>query len=229
MARLTAGARGGGHGAGAVPAVSLPVPADLQQQFEQMLERAANRGAAVHPPPQLRIDPDDPQLAESSFLFRRKPLVELGMATVELPPRERAWTLAHELSHHWRYRHGLMRGQLLAATLLLATVPIVLVGLFALQMTEQGMLPKPAWAALGGVTFLSLPIIALVVIARIKRRDEAATDHLAALLFGEVPTEGDVQRLLEQEPAGPRWLHTHPAPASRRQAALRAAGDAAAG
>ena len=211
------------------PVASEPVPADLQVQFDQLLNLAAARGSGLNPGPHLEIDASRPDAAESTG--GASPVVRLGTRTAGLPPADRGFLLAHELSHIRRQQRGLV-----------PPFPRAAFGAWSLVMLavwEGVILVSAGWAPRGGLGValawwavrLALMLGAaawglLGVVCSYSRREEAAVDHLTAVLFGEVLTVDGVERLTGLEErlnrALPDRLRSHPRPAARRAAGLRA-------
>jgi len=142
-------------------------------------------------------------------------------------PVDRAWPIAHELSHVLRCQEGARPA---GASTFLALAAILVWG-------ALGAVAGAGWAMLHGVGpwTVGLAIAAVgqvgglwLVLLALLRREESATDAMAAAVFGEVLTAAGVARLRRREgalsPYVPTVLRSHPHPRDRRTAG-RAARD----
>ena len=202
------------------------VPDQLRAEFQQIAARAAAAGRPLRPVPTLEVaahsrhgsrvilgPPGGPDL----------PRVRLGLDLLDTPPADRAWTIAHELSHVLRRqegaRPGVSAGLLVgaAATGALSIAAVLAAGYSALLGDDRYAGPLFV-LAVAGVAGLWLVLNALI------RREETETDATAAAVFGEVLTAAGVERVRRNEGALSRYvptlLRSHPHPAARRRAGL---------
>lgn len=203
-----------------------PIPDLLRRQFEQIAARAAAHGRALHPMPTLELAARDGQGSRAipgPARGRQRPRVRLGRDLLDVAPDDRAWTIAHELSHILRAQQSTrprhLRGPLgLAELLLIVTV--------AAMLAAGGTLLRGSGPDLGWLLTLATLSAAggLLAVIALGRREESATDVTAATVFSEVLTPAGVQRLRRAEGAlsgyVPNLLRTHPRPAARRRAGL---------
>lgn len=203
-----------------------PIPDQLRVEFERIASRAAAAGRPLDPVPVLEV------AARSSHGSRsfvgpsgstEPARVQLGLDLLETAPADRAWTIAHELSHVLRrqegtrleYTHGPLT---LAAVLLVVSVSAVLLAVLSLLRGAGGDVGLPfgvAAVSAVGMYFVNVTL---------ERREEIATDATAAEVFAEVLSVAGVERVRRNEGALSRYLPTvirsHPHPAARRRAGL---------
>lgn len=210
------------------------VPSALRVQYQQIAVRAAAAGRPLHPVPMLEV------AAHAKHGSRaivgptggaEVPRVRLSMELLDIAAPDRAWTIAHELSHVLRRQEGarleLTRVPLITAALLgaVAAAAVLAAGYSALLGSGSyiGLL-----FALAGVGVLGMWLVLVWLI----RREETATDATAAAVFGEVLTAAGVERVRRDEGALSRYvptvLRSHPHPAARRRAGLAARPEAGA-
>lgn len=208
------------------------VPEPLRAQFEQIAARAAAAGRPLAPMPTLELAT---RAGHGSRAFAGRtgtaqtPRVRLSRDLLEAAPADRAWTIAHELSHVLRSQEGARlehtRGHLAAAGVFaaLAAAPLF----FTVPLAEA----PAGWPFRVGLVALTVVGLAglWAVLVSLTRREETATDLTAALVFGEVLSLTGVTRLVRDEGALSRCLPTvirsHPHPSARRQLGLAAAGQ----
>lgn len=202
------------------------MPAELQTQYEQIVVRAAAGGRPLDPVPALEVAARSSH-GSCSFVgppgSSDLPRVRLGMDLLAAEPEDRAWTIAHELSHVLRRQEGtrleFTRGPLALAAVLLAVAvgAVLLAGLSLLRGAgaDVGLLLGTAVVSAVGMYFVNVTLV---------RREEIATDATAAAVFGEVLSAAGVARVRRNEGALSRYLPTvirsHPHPAARRRAGL---------
>lgn len=136
---------------------------------------------------------------------------------------DRAWTIAHELSHVLRRQEGtrleFTRGPLALAAVLLAVAvgAVFLAGISLVRSggADIGLLLGTAAVSAVGMYFVNVTFV---------WREEIATDATAAAVFGEVLSAAGVARVRRNEGALSRYFPTvirsHPHPAARRRAGL---------
>lgn len=202
------------------------MPAELQTQYEQIVQRAAVAGRPLDPVPVLE-GADRSSHGSRSFVgppgSTELPRVRLGLDLLAAAPEDRAWTIAHELSHVLRRQESarleFTRGPLaLAAVLSAVAVGAVLLAGISLVRSggaDIGLLLGTAAVSAVGMYFVNVTLV---------RREEIATDATAAAVFGEVLSAAGVARVRRNEGALSRYLPTvirsHPHPAARRRAGL---------
>lgn len=205
------------------------VPERLQQEVETIAARAAAIGRPLTPMPTLEIATNTRQTSRAftgPLGSTDTPRVRLAQDFLDTAPEERAWTIAHELSHvlHAQEgdRPGFTRGRLTAAGALLAIAVAALACAGYAELTQSG--PGAGW-------FLVLALVSgigmCMVIFAVIRREEIAADATAVEVFGEVLTVAGVQRLRRREGAFGAFaelpltaVRTHPRPSHRRRAGL---------
>ena len=213
---------------------SRGVPAELRAEFEQIAARAAAAGRALDPMPTLEVAARG-RHGSSAFVGQagstEPPRIHLGLDLLDTAPADRAWSIAHELSHVLRRQEGTRleytRGPLAVAALLFAvSVAAVLTAGYALVRgsgPDVGLLL--AVAALGALG-MWMVLVCLI------RREETESDATAAAVFGEVLTAAGVQRVRRNEGRLSRYvptlLRSHPHPAARRRAGPASRPDAGA-
>lgn len=204
---------------------SSPPPDQLCEEFGEIAARAAAAGQPLDPLPVLEV-------AEHSSHGSRSfvgppgsddlPRVRLGMDLLAAAPEDRAWTIAHELSHvlrrQERTRLEFTRGPLaLAAALLAGAIGAVVLAGLSLRGAgaDIGLVLLTAVVCAIGMYFVNVTLV---------RREEIATDATAAQVFTEVLSAAGVERIRRNEGALSRYLPTvirsHPHPAARRRAGL---------
>ena len=201
---------------------------DLLEQFTDIVDRATAAGRPLHPRPRLEVADGRRERSRAVTRAGEAPRVRVQRDLPARPPQARAWTLAHETAHVLRAQEGARPPQrgltALAGVLAVVAVVAVAVGAYGELLagwtgtTTQWLLP-----AVAGITALGM----IMILTALVRREEVATDEVAAVIFGEVLSPDGVQRLLHAE--GGLWLRwlptllrTHPRPAARRRAGLRA-------
>ena len=207
------------------------LPAQLRAEYEQIAARAAAAGRPLRPVPLLELT------AAARHGSRAilgppggadLPRVRLSVNVLTTAPAERAWTIAHELSHVLHRQEGARPGRttaflLGAAGIAGGTVAAVLGAVYSVLLGSGVDVGPLLTLALLGVGALWLMLVALI------RREETAADVTAAV-FGEVLTIAGVERLRRGEGALARYVpnvlreHTHPN--ARRRAGLAAVGRA---
>jgi Zn-dependent protease with chaperone function len=208
------------------------VPAQLRAEYEQIAARAAAAGRPLRPVPLLELTADA-RHGSRAILGppggADLPRVRLSVNVLTTAPAERAWTIAHELSHVLHRQEGARPGRttvflLGAAGIAGGTVAAVLGAVYSVLLGSGVDVGPLLTLALLGVGALWLMLVALI------RREETAADVTAAAVFGEVLTIAGVERLRGGEGALARYVpnvlreHTHPN--DRRRAGLAAIGGA---
>jgi len=195
---------------------------DLLSEVHVLAARAARAGRPLRPVPTVEISD---KLSSRAFPSHTPPRIRLSSRLPQLSPRERAWTIAHELSHVLRHQEGSAWRRAPIWPFLLASV-VTFASLTGAVITAprsailSTLLVLLALAGAGGLTWWNLTQLAG------SRRNETETDALAATVFGEVMTEEWVQHTLHAEGLSkylPLALRSHPRPDARRRDALRAA------
>lgn len=200
---------------------TIDVPAELREQYARIAARATSAGRPLHAVPELEIRARGRHGSKTTGL-RGTPRVQLSADLLAIAPSERAWTIAHELSHVLRAQQGkhpvfsratrLSAGASAAWTLVTTVAALYLA--FAGPSKYPGVLL--ALSSLGLCTLWT-------VLAAPMRREEIAADETAAVVFGEVLTEAGVHRLTRLEGFNrfiPGFLRDHPHPSARRNAGL---------
>lgn len=203
-----------------------PPPDPLREEFAEIAARAAAAGRPLDPLPVLEVAQHSSH-GSRSFVgppgSDDLPRVRLGMDLLAAAPEDRAWTIAHELSHvlrrQERTRLEFTRGPLALAAMLLAgaigAVALAGVSLLRGAGADVGLLLLTAVVCAIGMYFVNVTLV---------RREEIATDATAAQVFAEVLSAAGVERIRRNEGALSRYLPTlirsHPHPAARRRAGL---------
>ncbi|MCM3662530.1 ImmA/IrrE family metallo-endopeptidase [Georgenia satyanarayanai] len=197
-------------------------PAELLSEVHALAARAASAGRPLRSVPSVEISD---KLSSRAFPAHTPPRIRLSSRLLQLSPRERAWTIAHELSHVLRHQEGSAWRRapiwpfLLASVVTFASLTgAVIVASCSLILST--LLVLLALAGAGGLTWWNVAQLAG------GRRNESETDALAATVFGEVMTEEWVQHTLHAEGLSrylPLALRSHPPPDARRRDALLAA------
>lgn len=195
---------------------------DLLSEVQALVARAARAGRPLRPVPTVEISD---KLSSRAFPSQTPPRIRLSSRLLQFSPRERAWTIAHELSHVLRHQEGAAWRRAPVWPFLLASVVTfasltgaVIVASSSLILSS--LLVLLALVGAGALTWWNLTQLAG------SRRNEAETDALAAIVFGEVMTQEWVQHALHAEGLSrylPLALRSHPRPDSRRRHALLAA------
>jgi len=208
------------------------VPAQLRAEYEQIAARAAAAGRPLRPVPLLELTADA-RHGSRAILGppggADLPRVRLSVNVLTTAPAERAWTIAHELSHVLHRQEGARLGRTTgflvgAAGIAGGTVAAVLGAVYSVLLGSGVDVGPLLTLALLGVGALWLMLIALI------RREETAADVTAAAVFREVLTIAGVERLRRGEGALARYVpsvlreHTHPN--ARRRAGLATTGRA---
>ncbi len=201
------------------------VPEDLREQYDQIVSRAA----ALRPPaPELEVagaERHSSRVVLAATGEPPTPRVRLSADLLGVPPVDRAWSIAHELGHVLRRQEGARPAGaavflVIAAVLAFGAVVCVFGAGWAMLHSPGSLAGGLAAAALLQVGGLWLVLLALL------RREESATDAVAAVVFGEVLTLAGVERLRRREGALSRYvptvLRSHPHPSARRCAGLAA-------
>ena len=209
------------------PAVTTDVPAPLRQEFETIAARAAEGGRPLLPVPTLEIATHDKQTSRAftgPAGSTDAPRVRLARDLLDTSSEDRAWTIAHELSHVLRAQEGSRseythaRLTAMGALLALSVGALVFAGYAGLVGAGPNVGLLFVLALLSGV---AMCVAAFEVI----RREETAADATAAEVFGEVLTVAGVERLRRKEGAFAELplaaLRTHPRPSDRRRAGLK--------
>jgi len=190
--------------------------------------RAARHGTPLDPLPELEIARRARHGSRVRLGARgRPPRLCLAPDLLDLAPADRAWTIAHELTHVLRRQEGtrqeLARGLLTTAGLLavLAVSAVLAAGYLVLSGSARHV-GLPFAIGVASVAGMWLVFLSLL------RREETETDAAAAEVFGEVLTVAGVERLRRIEGLLtrhlPTFLRSHPPAAARRQAGLTARG-----
>lgn len=206
--------------------MTAAVPAPLRQEFETIAARAAAVGRPLAPMPTLEIATNsrrDSRAFTDPVGSAGTPRVRLAQDLLDTAPEERAWTIAHELSHVLRAQEGtrvtFTRGRLNAVWALLALAVAALAVAGYAGLTRSG----PSADLMAGLGVVGLAVWAALIVEVI-RREETGADATAAEVFGEVLTVAGVKRLQRRERpfaefAVTAW-RTHPRPSHRRRAGL---------
>lgn len=204
---------------------ATPPPAHLVDELAEMVQRCAAAGRPLDPPPLLELATSSRKSTEAIFGGPHgPPRIRLALDLVDVPPHERSWTLAHELSHllHRQEARPLARtGPLRALVAAVIVVALILVGrgVWLIAAGDDQAAKQPLALA------VLAPIVLLLVMIKLMRREEAAADLTAAEVFGEVLTPAGVQRLVQRqgiERFTPMLLRTHPRAPARRASGLAA-------
>lgn len=196
--------------------------ADLLSEVQALAARAARAGRPLRGVPTVEISDT---LSSRAFPAHTPPRIRLSSRLLQLSPRERAWTIAHELSHVLRHQEGSAWRRAPIWPFLLASV-VTFASLAGAVLAAPSsailstLLVLLALAGAGGLTWWNMAQLAG------SRRNEAETDALAATVFGEVMTEEWVQHILHAEGLSrylPMALRSHPRPDARRRDAVLAA------
>ena len=217
------------RGAGGRSGSGRDVPPALLEQFERIAARAADAGRPLDPVPLLEVAAG---ARRGSRAYPGSggdgPRVRLSQDLLDVAPAERAWTIAHELSHVLHRQEGLRPG---AAPRLLVGIGVLAVASVGSALGGRQALLRGSprrgdllfAVAAGGAFGLWLAAVAAI------RREEDAADATAAVVFGEVLGTAGVERLLALEGAlarrVPTLLRDHSHPVARRRAGLAAQGS----
>jgi len=202
------------------------VPAELRAQYEDLAARAATLGRALRPVPIVEIatsSTEDNHFWPGSIHGTRPPRIRLSQDLPSMPAHDRGFSMAHELSHALSFQEKARRLQIQDRIFLIGIAVAVLAGVAeaALHISRVGI--PVVSVALGLLAFASLGVTILITLA-VTRREEAATDVMAATVFGEALTEAGMRRLERREGASLqrrwRWFRTHPLPPTRRASGL---------
>jgi len=150
--------------------------------------------------------------------------VRLAIKLLSQAPTERAWTIAHELSHVLRAQEGTRvrpsRARLVAGAVLIAAAVLGLATAGYVAVSGGTDVGVPLTAASGAATGMYLVLLGP------DRAEEAGADATAATVFGEVLSAAGVERMRCDEGVlvryAPTVLRTHPHPAAGRAAGLAA-------
>jgi Zn-dependent protease with chaperone function len=208
------------------------VPAQLRAEYEQIAARAAAAGRPLRPVPLLELTADA-RHGSRAILGppggADLPRVRLSVNVLTTAPAERAWTIAHELSHVLHRQEDARPGRTTgflagAAGIAGGTVAAVLGAVYSVLLGSGVDVGPLLTLALLGVGALWLMLVALI------RREETAADVTAAAVFGEVLTFAGVERLRRGEGALARYvpnvLREHNHLSDRRRAGLATIGRA---
>jgi hypothetical protein len=174
------------------------VPDDLREQYDQIVSRAA----ALRPPGPVLEVAGEPCHSSRVVLAASgesaTPRVRLSADLLGTPPANRAWSIAYELGHILFRQEGARPAGapvflVIAAVLATGAVVCVFGAGWAMSHSPGSLAGGLAAAALLQVGGLWLVWLALL------RREEAATDAVAAVVFGEVLTPAGVERLCRRE------------------------------
>jgi Zn-dependent protease with chaperone function len=202
------------------------IPPDLQAQYEAIVSRATTAGRPLRPVPLLEASPSTRRASRVAGT-RAAPRVQLSRDLLEADPADRAFVIAHELSHVLRWQCGERvdgRPVLPVASGLAGAGVGGVIGVLLGPPSLAGLFAAIALAGVAGMWLVLLAVI---------RREEAAADVTAATVFREVLSAAGVSRLRRGEGWGSRFvptlLRSHPHPQARRRAgqAARAALDEA--
>jgi Zn-dependent protease with chaperone function len=210
---LPGGASGAEHGA----ALN-----ELREEYDLIVARSAD---LWQPVPVLEVDGHKGHSSSVVLAATTStpPRVRLSADLLSTPPVDRAWSMAHELGHVLRHQNGERPA---GAPVFLAGAGVLGAGAVACVFTAGAAVLHSAGfiagvlaaGALGQVGGLWLVLLVLM------RREESATDAVAAAVFGEVLTPAGVERLCRYEGALSRYvptlLRSHPRPKARRAAGL---------
>ena len=188
----------------------------LLAQFTQIAHRAFSAGRPLREVPELRLG------SGSTVWFdgERHATVQLDAAVGEVPSADRAWTMAHELSHVLRIQER-RRPPL--------TPAVVTLGVVAVLLTVAAV-TVPVVAGVAWPSVLAVPGLAALWLCRLalQRTEEREVDVTAAAVFGEVLSPEGVARVARQEgwlsALVPGLARSHDKPAKRRSRGLAAVG-----
>ena len=203
------------------------VPQAVCAEVEHLLARAAAAGRIFAPVPGLVLDAAREPAVHVTHPPRGTPGVSLVHLTPEVlarAPRERAWTLAHELAHVLRHQDGTYaRDRRFLDVAWCAAALTCLAGL--LTGAYSDLYGEQALVVLSVLVSAASALISVLVSFARVRRDEIATDTLAAVVFGHRPSQQEVVDLRRNEgrfaALVPAFLRTHPRPHRRGAARLR--------
>jgi len=203
------------------------VPDRLRAEVAEIAARAAAAGRPLDLLPVLEVAACRRQ-GSAAFIGRpgrrEPPRVRLAIKLLSQAPTERAWTIAHELSHVLRAQEGTRvrpsRARLVAGAVLIAAAVLGLATAGYVAVSGGTDVGVPLTAASGAATGMYLVLLGP------DRAEEAGADVTAAKVFGEVLSVAGVERMRRDEGVlvryAPTVLRTHPHPAARRAAGLAA-------
>lgn len=186
----------------------------LRAQFIALTLRAHSSGRPLDPLPTLQLGPHN----GAWFAVGGGPVVQLVTSIADIAEVERAFPMAHELSHVLRIQEH-QRPRWPAA----AVVAVPLAVLLAIAAAVLPVATGATWPLA-----LTVPALAVLWLLRLalQRSEEGATDATAAVVFGEVLTPAGVRRVALEEGRFSRWvpavIRSHDKPGRRRQRGLQA-------
>lgn len=194
---------------------------DLHAEIAQISSRAAAAGRPLRAVPTIELG-EGPRSRVVSVEHPAR--IQLSRELLQIPADERAWTIAHELSHVLRHQERSRAPhsrRLAAAGLLLAGLSAAGVAAVAWWLLADGPSDlRNIGAIVGWLAVVALWLVYLTM----QRREEAECDRTAAEVFGEILSPAGVIRLQHTEGRGsalvPTWLRSHAHPRDRRRIGL---------